>query len=293
MSTLTKVLIVLLTISSIFLCGIVVTYVANADNYRQMYNKLKVEYDAAVKNEEQAIKNFNDINKEMARLKTEWDEKKAELERNKGELETDLTKAIRRADEKDLLASKWEDLTTEFTNTNERQRQWLEDTLAKLKAIEVEQIQGDRELKETTAALIEKMTIIETLEKQSKLLLEEKTYLQNELDKLLRQSGKAVAPPVPVVTSIKEKVRVAPPTVDIGLKGLITTVDLENSLAEISIGAASGVKANMKFHVTRADKFICDIVILDVEPEKAVGTLELMDVTKEQPKVGDNVSTNL
>jgi translation elongation factor EF-1alpha len=81
--------------------------------------------------------------------------------------------------------------------------------------------------------------------------------------------------------------------VDIGLNGLISTVDLENSLAEISIGAANGVKQNMKFHVTRADKFICDIVILDVEPDNAIGTLELMDVTKEQPKTGDNVSTNL
>ncbi|MBA7665665.1 hypothetical protein ES703_73739 [subsurface metagenome] len=70
-------------------------------------------------------------------------------------------------------------------------------------------------------------------------------------------------------------------------------MDLENSLAEISIGAASGVKQNMTFHVTRADKFICDIVILDVEPEKSIGTLELMDVTKEQPKAGDNASTNL
>jgi hypothetical protein len=81
--------------------------------------------------------------------------------------------------------------------------------------------------------------------------------------------------------------------VDISLEGLIITVDLENSLAEISIGAANGVKQNMKFHVTRGDEFICDILILDVEPEKAVGTLELMNVTQKQPKAGDNVSTNL
>ena len=292
MSTLTKVLIVLLTISSFFLCGIVVTYVANADNYRQMHIKLKVEYDAAVTKEESARKQLNLAIEEAGRREQKLKDDNNALEIQVGQLNTDLTEAKRRADEKDLLASKWEDLTTEFTNTNERQRQWLEDTLAKLKAIEVEQIEGDKELKETTAALIEKMTIIETLEKQSRLLLEEKTYLQNELDKLLRQSGRAVAPPVPV-TPIKEKVRVAPPTVDIGLKGLITAVDLENSLAEISIGAASGVKPNMKFHVTRADKFICDIVILDVNPEKAIGALELMDVTKEQPKAGDNVSTNL
>ena len=36
MSTLTKVLIVLLTVFSIFLCGIVVTYVANADNQKKI-----------------------------------------------------------------------------------------------------------------------------------------------------------------------------------------------------------------------------------------------------------------
>lgn len=292
MSTLTKVLIVLLTLSSIFLCGIVVTYVANAENYRKKYLDEKKVKDIAKENEKQAQKDFNDIENKMSTQKTELNEKINALEIQVGQLKTERDEAKRRADEKDLLASKWEDLTTEFTSTNERQRQWLEDTLAKLKAIEVEQIKGDKELKETTAALIEKMTIIETLEKQSRLLLEEKTYLQNELDKLLRQSGRAVAPPVPV-TPTKEKVRVAPHTVDIGLKGLITTVDLENSLAEISIGAASGVKPNMKFHVTRADKFICDIVILDIEPEKAIGALELMDVTKEQPKAGDNVSTNL
>ena len=189
-------------------------------------------------------------------------------------------------------AGKWKAITRDFYDTNDKQRQLLEDTLAKLKTIEADQIQSDKELKETTAALIENMAIIDDLEKQSKQLLEEKTALQNELDRLFQRTGKAIAPAEPV-TTIKEKVRVAPPTVDIGLKGLITAVDLENSLAEISIGTANGVKQNMTFHVTRADTFICDIVILDVEPEKAIGTLQLMDVTKEQPKAGDNVSTNL
>ena len=292
MSTLTKVLIVLLTISSIFLCGIVVTYVANAENYRQMYNRLRVEKDAAVKNKEQAEKNFDDINAEMKRQKTELGGEIAALEREKGELDTKLKEAERQVAALIEEAGKWKAITRDFTDTNEKQRQLLEDTLAKLKTIEAEQIQSDQEIKETTAALIEKMAIIATLEKQSKQLLEEKTALQNRLNQLLQQAGKAVAAPERV-TTVKEKAQVALPTVDISLNGLISAVDLENSLAEISIGAASGVKQNMRFHVTRADKFICDIVILDVEPEKAIGTLELMDVTKEQPQAGDNVSTNL
>jgi len=292
LSTLTKVLIVLLTLSSIFLCGIVVTYVANAENYREMYNRLKVQKDAAVENEKQAQKNFNDIKKELGDEMDRQKDEIAALDR-KVELETNLKEEAERQTATLIEeAGKWKAITRDFYDTNEKQRQLLDDTLAKLKTIQAEQIKGDKELNETTAELIEKMAIIDTLEKTSKQLLEEKTDLQNRLDKLLLQAGKTVAAPVPV-TPIKEKARVAPPVVDIGLKGLITTVDMENSLAEISIGAVNGVKQNMTFHVTRADKFICDIVILDVEPEKAVGALELMDVTQEQPKAGDNVSTNL
>ncbi len=292
MSTLTKILIVLLTISSIFLCGIVVTYVANAENYRKKYLDQKKKYDAAVENEKQAVKNFNDINDEMARQKTGQVKKDADHKIEVGQLNTKFTESDRQKADLIVAVGTWKAITRDFTDTNDKQRQLLEDTLAELKKIQLEQIKSDKEIKETTAALIEKMAIIDDLEKQSKQLLEEKTDLQNRLNQLLQQSGKTVAAPAPV-TPIKEKAQVAPPTVDISLNGLITAVDLENSLAEISIGAANGVKQNMTFHVTRADKFICDIVILDVEPEKAIGTLELMDVTREQPKAGDNASTNL
>ncbi len=292
MSTLTKVLIVLLTLSSIFLCGIVVTYVANAENYRQMYNRLRVEKDAAVENEQNAKKQFNELQNQTKEEKDKLNNEIAALDREKGELGTKLKEAERQVAALIEEAGKWKAITRDFTDTNEKQRQLLENTLAKLKTLEAQQIQSDKELNETTASLIEKMAIIGDLEKQSKQLLEEKTALQNELDKLLQRTGKAVAVPQPV-TTIKEKAQVAPPTIDISLNGLIAAVDLENSLAEISIGAANGVKQNMTFHVTRGNKFICDIVILDVEPEKAIGTLELMDVTKEQPQAGDNVSTNL
>ena len=207
-------------------------------------------------------------------------------------MNTQLTEAQRTASEAVTQENIWRDINTKFLSTNEDLRKLLEDKLAELKSVDASRIQGDKELKETTATLIQKMAIISSLEKQSKLLLEEKTGLQNQLGNQLQKTGQTVATPV-TVTPVKETARVATPAVDIGLNGLVATVDLENSLAEISIGAANGVKQNMKFHVTRADKFICDIVILDVEPENAIGTLELMDVTKEQPKAGDTVSTNL
>jgi len=257
-----------------------------------MYNKLKADKNAAVENEKDAKKQLNlaieEAGKQEQKLKDEINALKIQV----GQLETQLAEAKRKADEAVAQENIWRDINTKFLGTNEDLRKLLEDKLAELKSVDARRIQGDKELKETTATLIQKMAIIDSLEKQSKLLLEEKTDLQSQLGSRLQKTGKTIPAPV-TVTPLKETARVAMPAVDIGLNGLITTVDMDNSLAEISIGGANGVKQNMKFHVTRADKFICDIVILDVEPENAIGTLELMDVTKEQPKAGDTVSTNL
>jgi predicted RNase H-like nuclease (RuvC/YqgF family) len=257
-----------------------------------MYEDLRDAKLAAEENAKQAVKNFNDKDEEMKRQKTELDEEINALKIQVGNLDTAWKDAQRKASEAIAQQNNWRDLNTKFLATNDELRKLLEDKLAQLKEVDAKRIQGDKQLKETTATLIEKMAIIDDLQKETKLLLEEKTDLQNKLGNFLQPSGQAVAKPVSV-TALKETARVAVPAVDIGLNGLVTKVDLENSLAQISIGAANGVKQNMKFHVTRADKFICDILILDVEPEKAIGTLELMDVTKEQPKAGDNVSTNL
>ena len=165
----------------------------------------------------------------------------------------------------------------------------LKQTLDELNKLQTELIKERKELKDTTTALIEKLAVIALLEDKSKRLLEEKTELQGKLDLFLRQYGKAVAAPRPV-TTIRDTARLTPVTRDIGLKGLIQAVDMKNSLVEISIGKANGVRENMRFHATRGDKFICDIVILDVDTEKAVGFLDLV---KDQPRAGDKISTNL
>ena len=91
-----------------------------------------------------------------------------------------------------------------------------------------------------------------------------------------------------------EPARVAPSVKDIDLKGVITDVNLQERLAEISIGKADGVMEGMTFHTVRDDRFICNIVILDVLPEKATGWLDLLkDGVQNQPKVDDKISTNL
>lgn len=293
MSTLTKVLIVLLTLSSIFLCAVVVTYVANADNYKQKYDQLNSNYQAAKRNEDNAKTQLNNTIEEKDRNAEQLGQQIASLEQQISKLEIDLKTAEGERDNANQKVNNWAAIVMDFSKTLENYENLLKNALAERDAKEAALIKQDKELKDTTAALMENMAIVKQLQEESKRLLEEKTELQNKLDQYLRQYGKAIAEPMPV-TTIQEAVSLAPPTRDIDLNGSITEVDLKNLLAEISIGTADGVKEGMRFHLTRGDRFICDLVVLDVWPERAVGWIELLqDQPQNQPQINDKVSTNL
>ncbi len=292
MSTLTKILIVLLTLSSIFLCGIVVTYVANADNYREKYTNIRSDRDSLDKKLKAKTKEANEYIDQKQQLEDKLRSEIATLSAKVGKLEGNLRDVER--ERASLLAQvqSWTSITKDFYTTSDKQGALLKNTLDELKHIQAEQIKQRKELNETTAELVEKMAIVEQVQAENRRLLEEKTELRARLDSILRPAGEAVAE---VVTVTPQKttpivIGAGPATMQIGLKGLVTDVDMENSLVEISIGSADGVKDGMKFYITRGEEFICDILIYDVEPEKAVG---LLDLVSKRPKAGDDVSTNL
>ena len=291
MSTLTKILIVLLTIASIFLCGIVVTYVANADNYRDLYNTLKRDADSLRESADGNAKAFSELQAEKERLENKLNSDIAALNTQISTLKGQLKDA---ENENKILVQRVSDMASVVetsTQTAGEQGQLLKDTLAKLNNVQAEQIKLQAQFDDTTKTLLEKLAIIQSLETDKKRLIEEKTELQARMDKLLQPTGQTTTP---VVTITQPKVEIARPVPvvaeKIALKGLITGVDLKNKMASISIGTADGVKEGMKFHVTRGDKFVCDLLIIDTDTEEAVGAMELV---QEQPKAGDTVTTNL
>jgi cell shape-determining protein MreC len=292
LSTLTKILIVLLTLSSIFLCGIVVTYVANADNYREKYTNIRSDRDSLDKKLKAKTKEANEYIEEKQQLEDKLRSEIATLSAKVGKLEGNLRDVERERASCLRQLESWTSITKDFYTTNDKQGALLKNTLDELKRIQAEQIKQRKELNETTAELVEKMAIVEQVQAENRRLLEEKTELRARLDSILRPAGEVVAEPVTVTPQKKLSrfIGTGPATMQIGLKGLVTDVDMENSLVEISIGSADGVKEGMKFYITRGQEFICDILIYDVEPEKAVG---LLDLVSKQPKAGDDVSTNL
>jgi len=300
-STLTKVLIVLLSISSIFLCGIVATYVASANDYKE-------KWETADDGLRTAKKDVIAANEEVNQTKTGTEQAKATLLATIGRLETELidvkgdldlvqTKRNQLGNDVDQLTSQLEALV----KTNGEWQTMLQNAQTELVKVNADLIKERSQNKEVTTAILEKMAIIAQLEDQAKQLTSEKEQLQIKMVQVLRQFGKTVGRPTPVTTSAsrdKAQSRLPGPSLapvgtqvkEIGLKGVITQVDLKNSLAVISIGAAEGVKEKMKFYATRGDAFICEILILDVSAERAVGFLERVQTP---PKSGDSISTSI
>jgi len=289
LSTLTKVLIVLQVVVALVLCGLVVTYVATADNYKQMYEAERSTALRANQTRDEKIEEFeqyklakdrdtNDLNKRIADLEatiTGLGNDRTALEREKAKLNETVTTMAAVVEAAELSAK--------------QQAQLYQEGQKQLDALRAEQLKVESRIKETGDSLVEKMTIIGTQSEQIKRLNEEKTELQAKLDQTLRQAGKTVASPLPA--QARQVVQQAGSLVrDLNLRGTITRVDLENSLAEISIGSADGVRQGMELYVTRGDRFMCKVLVLDVEASRAVGILELV---QQSPKVGDTVATNL
>ena len=274
MSTLTKILIVLLTLSSIFLCGIVVTYVANAENYKEQAESTRSKLRASEERETAAIEEKNATIEKANSLETKLNSTISSLRGEIDQLETDLTTAERERDDAQRRKEGFEAILRANNKTLEENNQLRQEAIEKAAALEAERTNFKTRLDEVTYELVQVTAIRDDLEQEKKALI---------------QYGYAVAQPVPV-TTVLDKAQEAPPIRAIALEGNVRAVDMQKSLVEISIGAANGVKKNMVFHVTRGDKFICDLRIFEVDNDKAVGIPELV---QEPPQAGDIISTNL
>jgi len=275
---------------SVFLCGIVITYVGNADNYKGKYETANRSLGSARQVAEQAKTDYEEFKAlketEFAKAAQEMQALKDRLVAMDGQIkEAQLAKRQAEAEAANMASA-----AKASNDTAVAQTELFKAAQAQLTAARQEQVKQKKVLQETDDLLIQKMAIIAAQNQRLMRLTEEKTDIQGKLEQYLHQYGKMAGSTRPA-TQVSASARQARPIMqDIGLKGLVTGVDIPNSLAEISVGMADGVKKEMTFKVTRGDKFVCNILVVDVDAEKAVGDLQLVQLP---PRVGDKVSTNL
>ena len=277
-------------IASLFLCGIVVTYVATTSNYKKVNDELRRDKKLLKTNIAGKEQQLNDSIRKMENLSDKLNSSINSLRTEKQRLEQELSTA--KAD-RTVLEGRVNNLAAaalKFEETVGGMESSLKQTRSQLDQCRSEGIKLNKDLSEVTAALTEKLAQLDAMSTENKRLLEEKDKLEKQLTQLLEpgqspDTGQLVT--MPKDDSARAAVKIMPE--QSSLQGLITAVD--GSLATISIGSADGVVQGMIFHVIRddaADPFVCDILISDVDTDVAAGTLQ---VVQSQPEVGDRVST--
>ncbi len=301
MSTLTKVLIVLVSVFSLFLCGVVASYVITADNWKQKADDTNRRLQSAKNTQESAVRAKEDADKAVEALKGDLGAKLTERETQITKLQGDLEGANRLNAELQQKVASMADIMANASAAVKQQTTLHEAAQQKVNALEADRISREKELAETSQSLLEKMTIIAQHEDTIRRLTQENHDLGTRLNVYLAKYGQmaaqpptTVAPGVPGTRPVQPIAAVIPMqgTRALGLNGQVTAVDLRSRLVEISIGTAAGVRQDITFHITRGDQYVADIQIVEVWPDRAVGVLNLVKQGA-QPQAGDRVTTNL
>jgi len=287
LSTLTKVLVILLTLFSIFLCGAIVTYVGNVNNYKALYEEQDNFNDTVIAENRSLKQRNNEKSAQMKDLEKKLNERIQQLDDENNRLTVDLRNAERMSLKYQGGMDSLAGVLTSFEQTIGNLEQSLKLTQVQLDKARQEGIKDRKELNEVTASLYEKIVQMAALETDRRRILEQKTTLEDQMNQLIDPASTVGSSGV--VTPERGQIKPAAVTPSrFSLNGLITEVG--ESLVSVSVGSADGVENGTLFHVTRGDEFICDLLITDVDTNKSAGVLELVQA---QPKIGDNVSTRL
>ncbi|MHC4950122.1 MAG: hypothetical protein ACYTEU_03940, partial [Planctomycetota bacterium] len=166
MSILTKVLAILLSVFSLLLVGMVVTFVGNSNNYKELYEEQKTLKIDAQSN--LTIKDglYNEQVKKIEQMQKDHLQRAQILEADKNLLASDLRKAQREALKYQADADRWKGLMAGFEQSVRNLQASLNDTQKQLDHARAEGIKSQKELNQITSDLYEKIVQLQSLESE-------------------------------------------------------------------------------------------------------------------------------
>ena len=284
MSTLTKVLVVLLSLFSFALCATVATFVGSAPNYKEKCENLETENRALQESNKSFKTLYNEKTVQMKLDAKEKDDRILELTEELNANQAQVRGLERDNKNYENRVNNWAGVLAGFEQQIATMTMSQDITGEKLDEARAEMIGLQRKLNELTTEFYEKTVQMQQVESDKRRLLEKLAHLESS--KTANGTAKTAASTVTATRGPARRVAAIPAS--IAINGLVKQVG--QSHVAISVGTADGVKPGMAFHITRGDNFICDLTVTDVETDEAVGVMELV---QHQPIIGDNVSTKL
>ncbi len=270
MSTLTKVFILFVSLLAIFLCGLVVTFMSQADNYKMLYEEQRIKSDAAqvvaytaekTRAEERSASNTSTkvLLERLKDLRDTFSSQNAEL----AQLRQDVILESSKSDTALKLVSTMRELVQNMQNGQENLWASYDQNRANMLEAQTQvteltrQLNNERaragQLEDTNRRRAEQIVVLEEQVAKLNQKLDNYNLAQKEFNNEATVS-KAVPTMagVPIVGEIKE---------------------LDADKASISVGSTSGVRENMRFWIVRGDNFLGNLEIIYVEADQAVGRL--------------------
>jgi cell shape-determining protein MreC len=273
LSTLTKILVVLLSLFAIFLCGLMVSYVGSANNYKGLWESEKLARSAVQTENISLTDRYNEQVTKTKELETKKDLEIQSLQDRLNQLAANLQQAERLKQEYQSRADSWKGVMTGFEQSVASMLESLKLTRDQLEKARAQNIKDQKDLNQITADLYERIVELQRLEAERRRILEQKTDLEKQVAQLTNANGSAKPTPTVAASTIN---------------GLIT--EMNGSLVTLSVGTADGVEKGMVFHITRGNEFLCDVVVTDADVNKCAGILEMI---QQRPQVGDTAATKL
>jgi len=276
LSTLGKILTVLVVLVSIAVAVLVSSEVVLRDNWKARWQEENRLYDKALQQRDHAVQ-------QRDKAYADWEAHRAQLEQQINTLTSNVN------DKTNTIS-----LLTEENKSQEKRLQELIEQLKGLKdslAKEVatrdqyrnerdEAVKAKHELETMYAQLDAKhraaLDDIQNLKENLRQAREELAAANSKLAHVATQPGVVIPQEVPPVPTRK-------------IKGLVTSADNEARVAEINLGSDDGVVKGMKFYVYNEDqsKYLATLQVSRVSNDSAAGELS---VIRGDVKVNDHVT---
>lgn len=276
MSTLGKILTVLVVLVSIAVGVLVTSEVVLRENWRQRYEEEIRLFNKALEQRDTAFRQRDET-------KAKWDADAALKQQQIETLENEVALV--------------KNTNTTLRSENENQEKRLQELTEQLKGLNVslakEVAQRDAWRKERDEARKEKDDLLTMYTQQEARLREALSNLQNCKENL-RQTAEALGAAESKIVHYEglpgvKKAMEVPALPTARIQGMITKTDNESRVAEINLGADDGVVKGMKFFVYNKgeNKYLATLLVNMVSKSSAAGELSVIRGTV---KVNDHVT---
>jgi hypothetical protein len=288
MTVLGKILIVLNLLAAVLVGGMLIFHAATEPNWALGTDKLQSEVTASRTSSAAKEDEVRDLKVDKDRLAGQLKTDRETFDKKKGELESTVEKLKDQVGEQEKLATKAQKVAD--ASQAEASRLGKEVALHQATIRErndtIHTLEGEAKKYLTRAVNAENNN--QTLQARLKVLLEQNENLNKRLVKAESGGGGIAA-------LTRSPNADNPPPVDV--KGVITNIQRDRGLVEISIGSDDGVSAGHTLLVYRLKprpEFLGKIRIVDAEHHKAVGQIMKTDAVRHSAMArGDEVASSI